>query len=184
MKLKQIAQFSSGLNSLELKKSPHHAVTYTNDDMEIDLYQGYWSEELPIIQKAVANAGNLIINMMTNRAAVVSPLSVGKLLPQHIMQLSLDNQQVDAWYLCYVFNESHSVKRQLYSTMEGTVLRRVTATSIKNLNIKLPPLEEQRQIGKFYRTILIQERLQREYLQKLNQLYLTILNKNDLNGGK
>ncbi|MBA1433865.1 hypothetical protein [Bombilactobacillus bombi] len=177
MKLKQIAHITSGLNSIELKnkKEFNNLTTYTNDDIEFDLYQGYQGPQKPASNKAITSAGSLIINTMTNQATIISPQSDGKIMPQHIMRLGLDPQEVDPWYLCYVLNESESVKRQLYSTMEGTVLRRVTASSIKNLDLDLPAINVQKKIGNLYRILLVQNRLQREYNQKYNQAILTLL---------
>lgn len=183
-KLKEIAHISSGLNSAELKKKFDNPDLYTNDDIELDYYQGYWDDHYQVDDgKATISAGDLIINTMTDRVTVVSPLSEGKMMPQYVLRLGLDSSKAYAWYLCYVLNESESVKRQLHNTMEGTVLRRVTAANIRNLVIQLPDIQTQRKIGDLYRSVLIQTRLNNEYTQQVNKAIIGILNKKDINGG-
>lgn len=183
MKLEEIVNFFSGPNNIELKKKYNKYVTYTNEDLEFDLYQGYRTDEIKRQKSPILNAGDLVINMMTNQTAIVSPHSAGKVIPQHIVKLTFTNCG-DNWYLCYLLNEAQSIKRQLYSTMEGTVLRRVTLTSFKQLELNLPALSKQQKIGELYRLLLIKEGLQKERQEKEKQVIISLLNKNDINGGQ
>ncbi|RHW51745.1 restriction endonuclease subunit S [Lactobacillus bombicola] len=183
MKLEEIVNFFSGPNSIELKKKYNKYETYTNEDLEFDLYQGYRTNDVKTQKSPILNAGDLVINMMTNQTAIVSPHSAGKVIPQHITKLTFTNRG-DNWYLCYLLNEAQSIKRQLYSTMEGTVLRRVTLTSFKQLELNLPALSKQQKMGELYRLLLIKEGLQKERQEKEKQVIISLLNKNDINGGQ
>ncbi|RMC44927.1 restriction endonuclease subunit S [Lactobacillus sp. ESL0230] len=183
MKLEKAVNFFSGPNSIELKKKYASYETYTNEDLEFDLYQGYRTNNVKTQKSPILNTGDLVINMMTNQTAIVSPHSAGKVIPQHIIKLTFTNRG-DNWYLCYLLNEAQAIKRQLYSTMEGTVLRRVTLTSFKQLELNLPALSKQQKIGELYRLLIIKEGLQKERQEKEKQAIISLLNKNDINGGQ
>jgi restriction endonuclease S subunit len=182
VKLEEIVNFFSGPNSIELKKKYNKYVTYTNEDLEFDLYQGYRTDEIKRQKSPILNAGDLVINMMTNQTAIVSPHSAGKVIPQHIVKLNFMDRG-DNWYLCYLLNEAQTIKRQLYNTMEGTALRRVTLTSFKQLEVKLPVLAKQQKIGELYRLLLIKEGLQKKQQEKEKQVIINLIDKNDINGG-
>ena len=181
MKVGNIVRFFPGSNTTELKKKFESDKIYTNVDLEYDLYQGFHTQNTNISRSPILEAGDLVINTMTDRAAVVSPKSVGKVIPQNINKLSFI-ENIDAWYFCYLLNESQTVKHQLYKTMEGSVLRRVTLWNLRQLEIKLPSLNQQQEIGKLYRLLLIKERQQNEYQNKLKQAILEIINREDING--
>ncbi|WP_283678414.1 hypothetical protein [Lentilactobacillus sp. Marseille-Q4993] len=184
MKLDKIAKVSVGANSFVLRQKMDNPNIYTNEDIDFDLSQGYWSKDAKSSTGDSLVAGDLIINLMTKKSTIVSPQSEGKIIPQNIMRMTVDDSKVYRWYICYVLNESETVKRQLFTTMEGSAIRRMTAGSVRGLDIKLPPFEAQKRLGDVYRQMLIQIRLQREYSKKINKAILTILDKNDINGGK
>ncbi|MBA1392413.1 hypothetical protein EQ500_00625 [Lactobacillus sp. XV13L] len=181
VKLERAVSFFSGPNSLELKKKYGKYETYTNEDLEFDLHQGFRGGKTSNQQSPLLAAGDLVVNTMTNQTAVVSPRSVGKVIPQHITKLNFI-ESGDVWYLCYLLNEAPAVKRQLYSTMEGTALRRVTVASLKQLEVEFPPLGRQQKLGDLYRLLLIKERLQTEHQDKEKQAIIEIINKKNQNG--
>ena len=181
LRLEQIVTFFPGPNTLELKKKYNQYKIYTNDDLEKDLHKGFYTTNVSVSYSPILEAGDIVTNTMTNRTAIVSPESTNKVIPQNIIKLSFI-ECGDAWYLCYLLNESQTVKHQLYNIMEGSILRRVTLRNLRQLEIKLPNLGEQQEIGKLYRLLLIKERQQNEYQNKLKQAILEIINKEDING--
>lgn len=181
MKLEQVVDFFSGPNSVELKKKFSSYETYMNEDLEYDLHQGFQTKNTSLKKSPILEAGDIVTSTMTNTTTVVSPKSAGKVISQNLSKLNFI-EGGDAWYLCYVLNESKALKHQLYSTMEGSALRRVTVSNLKHLEIEWPSLEQQRQIGKLYSLMLIRERLQSEYENKLREAILEILNRKDGNG--
>lgn len=105
-------------------------------------------------------AGDIVINSTTNEATIVSPLNEGKILTQSSIKIIIrDPQQLDLWYLCYLFNGSQFIKKQIYSLVEGTVLRRITQSNIQDLDIPVISLEEQKRIGESYRIFMVRKRL-------------------------
>lgn len=182
MRLEEAIDFFSGPNSVELKKKYGNYETYTNENLEFDLFQGFHTTNTSIIKSPILDAGDIVTNTMTNRTAIVSPQSAGKVMPQYITKLNF-KRNGDAWYLCYLLNESKAVKHQLYKTMEGTVLRRVTVVNLKQLEIKFPQLEKQQKLGELYRLLVIRERLQNQYKNKMKQAIIEIINREDINRG-
>lgn len=180
MKLTDIAELYAGLNSQEVKKWSQNEVIYSSDDLVHDLYFGYQGDS-ETTERNKVGAGNLVMHLMTNKAAIVSPVNEGKIISQRVMKVDAQRFDVDNWYLCYLLNESRSIKHQLFKMMEGTNLRRLSISILGELQIQLPPIAEQVKIGNVYRLMLIQERLNEYKKQQTKKAILNILDKQDIN---
>ena len=121
------------------------------------------------------------MHLMTNKAAIVSPVNEGKIISQRVMKVDVKRSNIDNWYLCYLLNESRSIKHQLFKMMEGTNLRRLSISILGELQIQLPPIAEQAKIGNIYRLMLIQERLNEHKRRQTKKAILNILDKQDIN---
>lgn len=61
--------------------------------------------------------------------------------------------------------------------MEGSILRHLAISNIRDFNIELPPLQRQKEIGEMYRKYLINERLLEVKKQLIRKSVLNVLNK-------
>lgn len=177
MKLSDCITCISGPNLKEQKRliDEEHYSLYTSENLAEDLSKGYKGRPEPKATKYLLSAGDLIINLMTNTSTIVALDNDGKLMSQRIMKL-VPNGQIDPWFLCFLLNESIDVKKQEYKKMEGTVIRRVTARLIKNLEIDLPSLEKQKQIGQSYRALEKKIKDNQDFIKQLQLSTITMLN--------
>lgn len=185
MRLEKLIDTKVGLNSRELKKR-RNAHYYLKEYADKDLLRGYRPHTSKVsLDDEFVTAGDFVINVTTNEATIVSPLNEGKILTQSSIKIIIkDSEQLDIWYLCYLFNDSQIIKKQLYALMEGTVLKRSTQLNIKNLDIPLIPIHEQKRIGEVYRVFMKRKglRIQREEEEQksiFNFLEKSLVNKKE-----
>lgn len=160
MKLSKIANCMIGPNANEKKKLNQDHEIYLVEDIQKDLSQYLELDEVlddkstqSNESKFILNNGDLVINLMTNIASVVSKNNQDRIMTQALMKIE-PNDQFDKWYLCYLLNESNEIKRQEMKNMEGTVIKRLTARLVKNLDINAVNINEQKRIGDIYRHAL------------------------------
>lgn len=160
MRLGSLIETKVGLNTRELKKMSN-VTYYLKKFADNDLLLGYRPNSSKVsCNDEFVTAGDIVINSTTNEATIVSPLNEGKILTQASIKIIIrDPQQLDLWYLCYLFNGSQIIKKQIYSLVEGTVLRRITQSNIQDLDIPVISLEEQKRIGESYRIFMVRKRL-------------------------
>lgn len=162
MKLNSLASFTIGPNSIEKKRLNKERRIYSFEDMRDDLGSGINSPSIldsHFDNKFLLNAGDIVINLMTNMASIVTLKSEGKMMNQSMMKIKVDPKEIDPWYLCFLLNESDDIKKQERERMEGTVVKRITAKLIKDLEIKLLEINVQRRIGSIYRKALLNKNL-------------------------
>lgn len=165
MKLKNISKIKVGLNSREMLK--HNRNKYTAENLEEDLLAGYKKEDKQdSSDDAITQGGDLVFNLMTKKAAVVSLKNSQKILSQIYLKIVIDYKIIDPWFLCFILNESSDVKHQFHKIMEGTVLKRITKNNLETINIDLPDINIQKKIGAIYRLYLKQIKL----IKKKNEL--------------
>lgn len=164
MKLKEIANCEIGPNNKEQKELTKNSSLYSADDLITDLFLGYDKTPKFKKNKFILSSGDVVINLMTNKATVVSEKNDGKIMSQRIMRFKIKPNEIYSWYLVFLLNESEKIKQQEHASMEGTVFRRITAKAIKDLEINLPPFSVQEKIGDSYRLLLKNYRLKKKYL--------------------
>lgn len=164
MKLKEIANCEIGPNNKEQKELTKNSSLYSADDLIADLFLGYDKTPKFKKNKFILSSGDVVINLMTNKATVVSEKNDGKIMSQRIMHFKIKPNEIYSWYLVFLLNESEKIKQQEHASMEGTVFRRITAKAIKDLEINLPPFSVQEKIGDSYRLLLKNYRLKKKYL--------------------
>lgn len=177
MKLNDLADLEMGLNSTKFRnvsKDEIYKATDINHDLEIG-YVGIPNEE----NENKVIAGDLVIHLMTKQATVVSLDNSGKYFPQQLVKLKIDRTRVNPWYLCYVINESTSIKHQLYQY--GAFTKSLPTKIIKGIEIDLPSIEEQESIGEIYRRTICESAMQIKYAQQMKDASLEILRKQDVN---
>lgn len=151
-----IKSVSIGINRSLRKNEVSDKQFYENKDLESDLKQAekVSSKKASVNDvKGIIEQGDVVYNLMSERSAVVSADNSGKLAAQNFIIIKVDPNKCDPWYLCYLLNESSEVDKQIHKKMEGTVIRRVSAATIKNLNLEVSPIKRQQQIGETYRLL-------------------------------
>lgn len=154
--LKNIINFKVGenLTRSSTERIPKELI-YSAEDMENDLNQ----ITTPSIDKiwnglVSTQEGDLILALVSNKAAIVTRASVNKGLKNTMARCELIDGKniIDPWYFCYFINESSEFKIAKASGLIGAA-RVLTIAELTNFEIKLPSLSTQKKIGKIYKTL-------------------------------
>lgn len=178
MKLNNIVTMKTGKNFSRNKGSKEEVVLYTYDDLVQDLgeFASYQVDEVyqeNLVKNKVndennylVSYGDVVFSFVSSTAGIVSKASEGKVLNQNFAKLTIEGKQIDPYYLCYCLNQSFYLKKQLAVTMQGSTLRRLTPSSLRELDIPITNFSKQQLIGHAYFSLL-----KRQYLleQKMNQ---------------
>lgn len=146
-KLSNIVNIVLGKNGSRIQqpKSKIYNVEHMNADLE-NLYQlannNHSSND--------SNAGNVVFNLNTYQTAVISVANTDKVLDQNFMLLKCNDKVVDPRYLCFILNNSNSIKRQESAMSQGLIVRRLSTNDIKRMQIPLVSLPQQKLIGQIY----------------------------------
>lgn len=183
MKFKEIAEITVGQNVTREKGT--NQKYYTNDDLTADLH----AIPIVVIQNGIEDeppdavhgirAGDVLYNVVTSTAAIVSPHNEGKRLNQNIAKLTLTTSQIDPRYLCYAINESKDIQKQMAAIGQGTVKRILTPAMLGEITITYPDLATQERIGDTYFKVNRRQYLASLELTRQKNVYLEILKKID-----
>jgi restriction endonuclease S subunit len=127
----------------------------------------------------LSSAGDVVFSFVSSKAGIVSDLNEGKIINQNFAKLIIEHDQLDSSYLCYVLNESYSIKKQMAISMQGSAVRKLTPGILKELEITLPSIEKQRTIGKAYLFFRKRQALAKKQAELEEQLYLEVLKQLD-----
>jgi restriction endonuclease S subunit len=187
MKLQDVVTVRIGRNlSRGNEKSDFTLVAYSYEDLIRDLdgsfldskAEGY-SEGPNDENGYLSCAGEVVFSFVSSKAGIVSEVNRGKIINQNFAKLMIEHDGLDSSYLCYALNESHSMKKQMSISMQGSTVPKLTPSILKDLEIKLPTLEKQRTIGKAYFYLRKQQALAKKQAELEEQLYLEMLRKLD-----
>lgn len=158
-KLSKFVEFVSGSPQSRLfvsmnESDPSYCI-YGQSELKADLVQSETSSnegrQIRTPDKVmILSEGDIIFNLVSGEASVVGKKHVGYLQTQNFIKL-IPNQDLDTHYLVFLLNQDHNIKRQLVSSLQGTMVIKYTLAQLKALIInKLPPIDEQRLIGRMY----------------------------------
>lgn len=187
MKLEDIVTVKVGRNiSRGNKKNNLSLDTYTYEDLMEDLAGLFLDSKATfnVLNSNDQNShlskyGEVVFSFVSSKSAIVSDVNEGKLVNQNFAKLIIKDDKLDRSYLCYVLNESHSMKKQMAISMQGSTVPKLTPSILKELEIKLPSLEKQRTIGKAYLSMKKHQALAKKQAELEEQLYLEILKRLD-----
>ena len=188
MKLDKIVTMKTGKNFSRNKSTKEEVVPYTYEDLIQDLseFAPYQSNETAqeIITRSDSNseddsylvsAGNVIFSFVSSTAGIVSKCSEGKVLNQNFAKLIIESKQLDPRYLCYCLNQSSHLKKQMAVAMQGSTLRRLTPSSLRELDIPIVNFSQQHNIGHAYFSLLKRQYLLEQKKQQEEDFVLALL---------
>ncbi len=153
VQLGELAEIVSGSNIVRLSESQQDR-KYTTADFEHDFYT-----------MKLANPQNAIIYQQSSSmphmsAAILSDANKEKVISQIFAIIRIDVSRLNPWYLCYLLNQSQMIAHQCSNCLQGSVIARLSAKLMKNVEIPLPDMTVQQNIGKLYATALYQNYLE------------------------
>jgi len=166
---------STALETLSLKAF--------NDALGIT-YRGIQDKSEVIVYKqkvhadVLTDANSLIWHSLSQKAVLLPPHYSGLLITNNFIKMKCE-ESVDLSYLEWVLNEHPLLLKQLAALSAGSVISTLKLSSLRELDIPLPPLEKQKLIGHIARlkkkkASLLKEQLELEqhyiHLQLLEQM--------------
>lgn len=157
---------------------------YSQEHLMADLY----ADDLEILPKKISTlddvptlrAGDLVFNLMSTKAAIVSERHEGYLLTQNFVRI-IPNFDLDKSYLLYFLNESRAVKRFFQKEMQGSVTNKVSIKMLEQLPLEnLPGLKKQELIGSIYLNQLKLETLKQRLMT--NKRFLVFKQLEEIDG--
>jgi restriction endonuclease S subunit len=151
--LDQVVEFNSGINpyrknknSLDIKADSSNF--YTIDDFEKD-YRDIQDIRFSRESCSHLQAGDIIYNLASNKAAIVSCVNEGKIFNHTFLKLR--SNELENVYLLYLLNDDKNIKNQIMSSLEGSSkIKRITRKNLGLLEIENLDINEQRKISKIY----------------------------------
>ncbi len=107
--------------------------------------------------------GDVLVGLSSAKAMVIEGPRTNKLVLSNFAVIRInDTNYVDPYYLCWLFNENSGISKTITTLSQGmTRVSVVPLSELKELNIELPGIEEQRKIGKTYDLLRQLTRLER-----------------------
>ncbi|MED1611081.1 MULTISPECIES: restriction endonuclease subunit S [Bacillus cereus group] len=187
MKLEDIVTVRTGRNvSRGNERNDLTLVTYSFEDLTNDLDGSFLDSQLNSYSgnsnykdSYLSSAGEVIFSFVSSKAGIVSELNQGKIISQNFAKLIIECDYLDSSYLCYILNESYSIRKQMAISMQGSTVPKLTPAILKKLKIELPTIQKQRTIGKAYFFLRKRQALAKKQLEIEEQLYLKALKQLD-----
>ncbi|MGE6832811.1 restriction endonuclease subunit S [Priestia megaterium] len=187
MKLENIITVRVGRNlSRGNEKNDLTLVAYSYEDLINDLDGLFLNSQASSYRgnpnykdSYLSSPGDVVFSFVSSKAGIVSDLNQGKIINQNFAKLIIEHNHLDSSYLCYVLNESHSMKKQMAISMQGSTVPKLTPAILKELEIKLPTIEKQRTIGKAYFSLRKRQALAKKQAELEEQLFLEVLKQLD-----
>lgn len=185
MKLEEIADFTLGAFATRLETTATDASTVKVKPLSLKEF----NETLGVTYR-ISNDKNVAISIpkakldaqiLTDTRSLVLHTQAQKvvLLPEKFSGLLLTNnflkirlhESVDLAFFEWYFNEHPSIQKQLAVMSEGSVVASLKLSHLKDLDITLPPLEQQQKMGRIAQLNKRKEALQMEQIE-LQRVYV------------
>ncbi|WP_280166639.1 hypothetical protein [Priestia aryabhattai] len=119
------------------------------------------AKDLPITQ-----VGMVLVNLTAQRAVSVRSEHIGRLVPSNFAIVEPKNC-LDLAYLEWYFNKHPFCRKQLRIATQGTIVSALSIQMLRNIEIELPSIRKQQNIGNMNRLIeqkrqLVSEKLKLE----------------------
>ncbi|MED4760218.1 restriction endonuclease subunit S [Priestia megaterium] len=187
MKIEDIVTVRVGKNlSRGNRKNDLSLVAYSYEDLTNDLDGSFLDSQASsyrgnsnLKDSYLSSPGDVVFSFVSSKAGIVSDLNQGKIINQNFAKLIIEHDKLDRGYLCYALNESYSMKKQMAISMQGSNVPKLSPAILKELEIKLPCIEKQRNIGKAYFFFRKRQALAKKQVELEEQLYLEVLKRLD-----
>lgn len=113
---------------------------------------------------------DIVIGLTSRNAMVIDCSRANKLVASNFLKIRIhDTNLLDPTYLCWLLNENTEIRNYLETSKQGTAAVSVLKVQdIRELEIEIIPITQQRKIANFYSNYLRKYRIDR----RLAELYL------------
>jgi type I restriction enzyme S subunit len=134
-------------------------------------------EKYEKLKRYTVKPGDVIITIMgtTGRSAVVPediPLAI---TTKHLATITVNKDALFPEYLSYCIHSHPDILQQIKLANKGAIMDGLNLGIIKGLQIKVPPIEQQRKFMEIYHEIQSQRLLMQQQLLKLEENFQSLL---------
>lgn len=159
MYLKEIANIRTGLVLSRKKaalsdevKVQYKQITLKSFSTSIKLQKEYF-DDFDSVEKVdstyISRAGDILVRLREPNVAVhIDEESAGLVIPSLMSIVRVDDDRVNSEFLAYYLN-STTIKRALKDKIKGTTIPMIKTKDLEDLDVILPPLEEQKRVVEF-----------------------------------
>lgn len=115
------------------------------------------------------DADSLVMHTLSQRVAFLSGKYSGLLLTNNFVKIVF-TEPVDLYFMEWYLNEHPTIRKQIQLFSEGSVISSLKLSNIKDIEVLLPPYEQQKQIGKITILKKKKEQLLKEKMQLEQQV--------------
>lgn len=155
--IREVAHLVQGINSSRLtdeegKKNTYSKILFDEDKYNLSSFNFVKTKNNSYMDEGfLLEENDVIINLFTAEATLVSCKSQGKILTSNFLKVDLDNSKINSVYFIYYFNENKELKSKIHAQMQGiTLVQKVSKQSIYKLMIYIPDMEVQNKIAQIY----------------------------------
>ncbi len=135
-------------------------------------------QRIPTSYMPFLNAGDVIIKRLNPDCAVVFEDKAVQALPSaNLFVIRPCMDRLDSYYLAFILESSNAFSRLSQRSGIGSAVSAVTVNQIRNYEIPLPPVEQQRKIGELWKCAKERNRLLLELISENNRLLRSISEK-------
>lgn len=111
-------------------------------------------------KELLAKENMVVIGLTVHKACIINKNHVGKIIPSNFSYMYLDENEIDLNYFTWYFNENPNIKKQLQIASQGSMgIMAISIQMLRELEIELPDIKVQKQIGKVYELRLRKEKI-------------------------
>lgn len=176
--LREIAKINVGKNFFRDNKSVDENYIYTHINFNDDYNRIEKKSDINYLtdnQENKLKSNDLVFNLMTKKAALVSKENGNKIISQNFAVIY--PEKINKYYLLYLLNEDLIVRREINSLVEGSFNQRISLKNLNELSIKITSEEKQEKIGLLYIEMMIQKNKLLQQATLIEKATITILNK-------
>lgn len=173
----EIVHLTQGMNTSRISSDVDKL--YDQKSFEIDDMSATMPNEL-LFDKENADLyvkpGDVVINNMNQRAAIVSSENQGKLLTGNFFKVDFLNYTIDKSYFVYLYNENREVLKEKNKQLQGTtVVQKLTKSGLNSLLLPMVSFEKQQEIGQIYLKLQQLKKKMHQQIDNLDQFTIQIL---------
>jgi restriction endonuclease S subunit len=92
----------------------------------------------------------VLIGLTSYKAIVINNEHRDKIIPSNFAIVELDFNLVDPFYFAWCFNEHPEIEKSLQVAMQGTIIKALSIQMLREIEMPIPSLDVQKNIGKIY----------------------------------
>ena len=127
-----------------------------------------WIEEKQMDKLRFTEENMVVIHLLSQRVASIPLIFEKLLIPSNFVIIDFQ-EQVDAKFIEWYFNEHAEVRRQFKLATQGSSVSSLSINMLREMDVSLPPIQLQTRIGKIVQAVQQKKKLMEERMELEDQ---------------